>query len=79
MPSIARISFSICRPSCFSVAREIPSPLIANEIVCLTVDYQTKDDGTLTLRYRDSMEQIRVPRTEAAEAIRKAIKEYRRT
>ncbi len=27
---------------------------------CITVDNQTKDDGTVTLRYRDSMEQERV-------------------
>ena len=45
---------------------------------CITIDYQTKDDNTVTLRYRDSMEQIRVPRAEVAETIRKAIREYRR-
>jgi glycyl-tRNA synthetase len=28
---------------------------------CITVDHQTKDDGTVTLRERDSMEQIRIP------------------
>lgn len=28
--------------------------------VCITVDHQTLEDGTVTLRYRDSMEQIRV-------------------
>ena len=28
--------------------------------VCITIDHQTLDDGTVTLRYRDSMEQIRV-------------------
>jgi glycyl-tRNA synthetase len=30
--------------------------------VCITVDHQTLDDGTVTLRYRDSMEQIRIPK-----------------
>ena len=29
---------------------------------CVTVDYQSKDDGTVTVRHRDSMEQIRVHR-----------------
>ncbi len=28
---------------------------------CVTVDHQTKEDGTVTLRDRDSMEQIRIP------------------
>ncbi len=28
--------------------------------VCITVDHQTLEDGTVTLRYRDSMEQVRV-------------------
>ena len=28
--------------------------------VCITVDHQTLDDGTVTLRYRDTMEQVRI-------------------
>lgn len=28
--------------------------------VCITVDHQTLEDGTVTLRYRDSMEQVRI-------------------
>jgi glycyl-tRNA synthetase len=31
---------------------------------CITVDYESKDNGTVTLRFRDSMEQIRAPREE---------------
>jgi glycyl-tRNA synthetase len=27
---------------------------------CVTVDYQTKEDGTVTIRYRDTMQQERV-------------------
>ncbi|MDR0600163.1 MAG: glycine--tRNA ligase [Treponema sp.] len=46
---------------------------------CVTVDYQSKDDGTVTLRYRDSMEQIRIPRAGLAEQIRREIKAYKRT
>ncbi|MDR0785007.1 MAG: glycine--tRNA ligase [Treponema sp.] len=46
---------------------------------CVTVDYQTKEDGTVTLRFRDSMKQIRVPRSELAERIRREIKAYKRT
>ncbi len=45
---------------------------------CVTVDYDTKEDKTVTLRFRDSMEQVRVPVAELADRIRKEIKEYRR-
>jgi glycyl-tRNA synthetase len=45
---------------------------------CVTVDYQTKEDGTVTLRFRDSMEQVRVPKTELAARIRQEIKAYKR-
>src|SRR5210317_1391855 len=32
--------------------------------LCVTVDHQTLEDNTLTVRFRDSMEQIRIPMTE---------------
>jgi glycyl-tRNA synthetase len=36
---------------------------------CVTVDHQTKEDGTVTLRERDSMEQIRIPMSELRQHI----------
>jgi glycyl-tRNA synthetase len=45
---------------------------------CVTIDYQSKDDGTVTLRFRDSMEQIRIPRAELGERLRREIKDYKR-
>ncbi|TDS10357.1 glycine--tRNA ligase [Sphingobacterium paludis] len=36
---------------------------------CVTVDYQTLEDNTVTIRHRDSMEQERVPATELAKII----------
>jgi glycyl-tRNA synthetase len=45
---------------------------------CVTIDYQSKEDGTCTLRFRDSMEQVRVPRANLAERIRAEIKNYKR-
>ena len=45
---------------------------------CITVDYDSKEDNTVTLRYRDSMEQVRVKVEDLAATIRKAIKEYKR-
>ncbi|MCL2721097.1 MAG: glycine--tRNA ligase [Treponema sp.] len=45
---------------------------------CVTVDYQSKEDGTVTLRFRDSMEQVRIPRAELAKKLQQKIKNYRR-
>lgn len=45
---------------------------------CVTVDYDTKEDGTVTLRFRDSMEQVRIPRTELAARIKEEIRNYKR-
>jgi len=45
---------------------------------CITVDYESKDDRTVTLRFRDSMKQVRVPIEELAQRIRNEIKEYSR-
>ena len=44
---------------------------------CVTIDYQTKEDGTVTLRFRDSMEQVRVPRAAITEKIKDAITAYK--
>lgn len=40
---------------------------------CITVDHQTKEDQTVTIRYRDSMQQERIPITDIKEVILKAI------
>ncbi|MFW5695728.1 MAG: glycine--tRNA ligase [Alkalispirochaeta sp.] len=45
---------------------------------CITIDYDTMSDDTVTLRYRDSMEQVRIPVAEVAATIRRAMKEYKR-
>lgn len=45
---------------------------------CITVDYQSKDDQTVTLRFRDSMEQVRVPIAELSQRIRSEIAAYER-
>ena len=44
----------------------------------ITVDYQTKDDDTVTLRFRDSMEQVRIKTGEIVTRIKEEIKNYRR-
>jgi glycyl-tRNA synthetase len=45
---------------------------------CVTVDYQTVDDGTVTLRFRDSMQQIRASANELGPLIKEQIKTYKR-
>jgi len=45
---------------------------------CVTVDYQSLEDQTVTLRLRDSMEQVRVAITDLVATIKKATKEYKR-
>ena len=41
---------------------------------CVTVDHQTKEDQTVTIRYRDSMTQERIPISEIGNIVQQAIK-----
>ena len=41
---------------------------------CVTVDQQTKEDNTVTIRYRDSMQQERIPADKVKEIVLKEIK-----
>ncbi|UYQ93115.1 glycine--tRNA ligase [Chitinophaga horti] len=41
---------------------------------CITVDHQTKEDGTVTIRHRDSMEQERIPMSQVRDLVLKAIR-----
>jgi len=45
---------------------------------CVTVDYESKEDKTVTLRFRDSMEQVRVPIAELSARLKQEIKSYKR-
>ena len=45
---------------------------------CVTVDHDTKEDGTVTIRFRDSMEQVRVQRSELVARLHQEIKNYKR-
>jgi glycyl-tRNA synthetase len=38
---------------------------------CITIDKQTKEDGTVTIRHRDSMQQDRIPATQVRELVAK--------
>jgi glycyl-tRNA synthetase len=41
---------------------------------CVTIDHQTKEDGTVTIRYRDSMDQERVKMSDVKAIVLNAIK-----
>ncbi|MCX7026963.1 MAG: glycine--tRNA ligase [Spirochaetes bacterium] len=45
---------------------------------CVTIDYQTKEDNTVTVRDRDSMAQDRIHTTALPEYLRSKIKSYKR-
>ena len=40
---------------------------------CITIDHQSLEDDTVTLRYRDSMEQRRIPIASIADEIRQEL------
>ena len=41
--------------------------------ICITIDFQTLEDETITIRDRDSMDQIRVSIKEASDYLKKNI------
>lgn len=43
---------------------------------CITLDYETKENKTVTLRFRDNMEQIRIPMSEIVAVIKKENKKF---
>ena len=45
---------------------------------CVTVDYQTLEDNTVTVRFRDSMEQVRINIDELVSFVKKDMKSYKR-
>ena len=40
---------------------------------CVTVDHQTKEDNTVTIRYRDSMQQERISADKVKETVLKQL------
>jgi len=71
LPEIARSIVSDCRPyfKCFyeekdAIGRRYRRQDAIGTPFCVTVDHQTKEDGTVTLRYRDTMQQERIHRDE---------------
>ena len=68
LPEIARVIMDNCRSSfrCFyeekdTIGKRYRRMDAIGTPFCVTVDHQTKEDNTVTIRYRDSMKQDRIP------------------
>ena len=68
LPELARELIDQCKPhfKCFyeekdSIGKRYRRQDAIGTPFCVTIDHQTKEDGTVTIRHRDSMEQERVP------------------
>ncbi|MEN9339074.1 MAG: hypothetical protein RIQ62_386 [Bacteroidota bacterium] len=81
LPEIARKLMNECREEffCFyevkdSIGKRYRRMDALGTPFCVTIDHQTKEDGTVTIRHRDSMQQERMPMNEVLPLLRKAVK-----
>ncbi|OQP58640.1 glycine--tRNA ligase [Niastella populi] len=80
LPEIARQIMNSCKPHfrCFyeekdAIGRRYRRMDAIGTPFCVTIDHQTKEDNTVTIRYRDSMQQERIPLAQIKELIEKHI------
>ena len=80
LPEIAESILADCRSQfrCFyeekdSIGKRYRRMDALGTPFCVTVDYQTKEDNTVTIRHRDSMEQERVPIASLKSIVQQAI------
>jgi glycyl-tRNA synthetase len=76
LPEIAQQLMSDCRSSfkCFyeekdTIGKRYRRMDAIGTPFCVTIDHQTKEDGTVTIRHRDSMQQERVPMSEVKKIV----------
>ncbi len=81
LPEIARKIMDDCKSSfrCFyeekdTIGKRYRRMDAIGTPFCVTVDQQTKEDDTVTIRYRDSMKQDRVPSDQVRKIVSDAIK-----
>ncbi len=81
LPEIARKIIDECKASfrCFyeekdTIGKRYRRMDAIGTPFCITVDYQTKEDNTVTIRYRDSMLQERIPINNILSLVQNAIK-----
>jgi glycyl-tRNA synthetase len=80
LPEIARQLMDECKTSfrCFyeekdAIGKRYRRQDAIGTPFCVTIDHQTKEDGTVTIRYRDSMLQERLPMKAVKALVEKAI------
>lgn len=80
LPEIARQIMDTCKSSfrCFyeekdTIGKRYRRMDAIGTPFCVTVDKQTQEDGTVTIRYRDTMQQERIPATSIKEVVEKQI------
>ena len=80
LPEIARKIMDDCKSSfrCFyeekdAIGKRYRRMDAIGTPFCVTVDHQTKEDNTVTIRYRDTMEQERIPIDKVKEIVLAAI------
>jgi glycyl-tRNA synthetase len=80
LPELARELMDICKPKfkCFyeekdTIGKRYRRMDAIGTPFCVTIDHQTKEDGTVTVRHRDSMEQERVPMSEISKLVEAAM------
>ena len=80
LPEIARKLVDECKPyfKCFyeekdAIGKRYRRQDAIGTPYCVTVDHQTKEDNTVTIRYRDSMKQERIHIWEVCEKLKMAV------
>lgn len=82
LPELARELMDSCKPHfyCFyeekdAIGKRYRRQDAIGTPFCVTIDHQTKEDNTVTIRYRDTMEQERVPMSKVREIVMNKIME----
>lgn len=76
LPELARELMDICKPKfkCFyeekdTIGKRYRRMDAIGTPFCVTIDHQTKEDGTVTIRHRDTMLQERIPMSEVSKLV----------
>jgi len=80
LPELAQLLMNECKPyfHCFyeekdAIGKRYRRQDAIGTPFCVTIDHQTKEDGTVTIRYRDSMLQERVAMSALKDLVMKEI------
>ena len=68
-----KFDFNVAYDEKDAVGRRYRRQDAAGTPFCVTVDHQTKEDNTVTLRHRDTMEQVRIPISEVCATVAKEV------